>query len=150
MSKPDLTRRRLMVSAALPSPPASALGLGGSFMWRTLVRDLEQANKQPAAAMSRLSEVERRYFALAAWHREGLEPDWCLAAQQAEAVAADVVERLTLQIADTRTISREGLALKVRLLAAAYREDPGRMGCDTPNSGDLVACLIRALIVDLN
>lgn len=150
MSKPDLTRRRLMVSAALPSPPGSALGSGGSFMWRTLVHDLEQANKQLAVAMSRLNEAERRYFALAARRREGPEPDWYRAAQQIEAAAANVVERLTLQIAGTRTVSREGLALKVRLLAAAYGEDPDRVERGTHDPDDLVACLIRALIVDLN
>jgi hypothetical protein len=137
-----------MVSAALPSP--SALGSGNSFEWRTLVRDLEQANKQWATAMSHLSEAECRYFALPTRRRGGPAPDWYRAAQQAEAAAGDVVERLTLQIAGTRAVSREGLVLKVRLLAAAYGEDPDRVGRGASDPDDLVACLIRALIIDLS
>lgn len=48
---------------------------------------------------------------------------------------------------DARAHGREGLAVKVRLLAAAYGED---LNNDVRDDEDLVSCLIRSLIADLN
>jgi hypothetical protein len=111
------------------------------------VRDLELANKRLAVAIASLSKAERRYFDLPDWRRSGPEPDWYAAAQQAEADAAAIVDKLHLQIARTRAHGREGLAVKVRLLAAAYGED---LNNDVRDDEDLVSCLVRSLIADLS
>ena len=97
--------------------------------------------------MANLNEAEQRYFALPKKQRRGPEPDWYQAAQQAEAEAANVVEKLHLRIARTPARTREGLAIKMRLLAAAYGED---LDSDTGDARDLASCLIRSLVTDLS
>lgn len=93
--------------------------------------------------MANLNEAEQRYFALPSKQRRGPEPAWYAVAQRAEADAAAMVEKRHLQIARTWTRSREGLALKVRLLAAACGEN---LDNDIRDDEDLVSCLVRSLI----
>lgn len=148
MGRQGLTRRGLMASlAAAPSNPL--WHSTDARTWKELVRDLEVAHERRAITMRRLFEAERRYFTLPSRQRIGPEPDWFLAAQQAEAEATAVVETITLQIARTPSSDQEGLALKVRLLATAFGEVPDRMVGNPPDPDDLVACLLRSLILDL-
>lgn len=146
MGKQGFTRRRLTAAIAAALPSRAAIGSAGDPAWAALVHDLRIANERWAAAMASLNEAERRYFALPARQRRGPQPAWYVAAQQAEAGAATLVEKLHLQIARTRAPGREGLALKVRLLAAAYGED---LDTDAGDAADLVSCLIRSLAADL-
>jgi hypothetical protein len=147
MGRQGLTRRGLaagLVAAVVPSSAGSAEGAA----WAGLVRDLQRAQEHRAAVMAALNEAERRYFALPKRQRRRGGPDWFSAAQEAEAKAAAAVDALCLRIAQTRAASREGLAVKIRLLAAAYGDDPDAES-DDDRSDDLVSHLIRSLLVDL-
>jgi hypothetical protein len=68
-----------------------------------------------------------------------------VAAQQAETEAAGEVEKPHRQIARTRAPDREGLALKVRMLAAAYGDV---LDDDVGDTEDLVCCFIRSVLAD--
>lgn len=147
MGTRGLTRRRLTAAFAAALPSKSAIGAIDDHVWAALVHDLQSANKSWRTAMANLNEAERRYFALPRKKRRGPEPDWYMAAQQAEKEAAGLVENLNFRIARTRAPGREGLALKVRLLAAAYGED---FKADAGDAEDLVSALIRSLLADLD
>ena len=147
MGKQGLTRRGLTAAIAAALPLKSAIGSADHSVWAGLVRDLRIANGQWAAAMASLNKAERRYFALPARRRRAPQPVWYVAAQQAEAEAADQVERVHRQIARTRALGREGLALKMRLLAAAYGDT---LDNNVGDAEDLVSCLIRSLVADLS
>ncbi|MBS0222557.1 MAG: hypothetical protein JSR91_17645 [Proteobacteria bacterium] len=114
-----------------------------------LVRDLRIAEARRAVAMRRLFAAERRYFARPSERRTGSEPSWYIAARQAEIETAAVFERLGWRIARARATTRGALAAKVRLMAAAHGVDLGRSGVADREDGDLVAHLIRSLLLDL-
>lgn len=136
------TRRSLLASLVAP-PSRPAARSVESQAWRVLVRQLEAAD---ALAMHALAQVERRHFTSSHEQRGEADPDWYVAAQRAEAEAAAVFDHLVHQIARARAVSRQALAIKVRLLAAAYGEDLSRRPLDAE---DLVSCLIRSLNADL-
>lgn len=98
--------------------------------------------------MANLAQAERRYFALPRRHLRKADPDWYIAAQQAEAIAGALVEKIYRRIAQTRADSSASLLIKLRLLAVIYGDNP-----DATESGeedeDLVSSLIRSLIADL-
>lgn len=151
MARHDLTRRRFtagVVAVVPPSAPASA-STEDTVTWVGLVRDLRAAGEDLKLAMAELGKAERRYFALPRSKRRS-PPDWYQSAQRAETLAGDVVEEVSHRIARTRARGREGLAIKVRLLAEAYGQVLETGALEEFGSDDLAACLIRSLITDLS
>jgi hypothetical protein len=148
MAKKTRTRRSLK---AVSATPVAMVSLDGeeSRTWEKLVRDLRTAEARRAAAMRQLFAAERRYFAPQPKKKAGSEPDWYLAARQAEIETAAVLERLSRRIVRTRATTRDALAVKVRLVADAYGVNLGRDGAADREDGDLGACLIRSLLLDL-
>lgn len=148
MAKLAPTRRGL-VAALIAAGVPKELGAAEIAAWVSLVRQLRKAEGDWAAALATLNQADIRYLALSKRQRRGEGPDWYVAAQQAEARVSHVVEGLFLQIARARAPDRAGLAIKVGLLAAAYGIDPDGGGNAGRESDDLVAQLIRSLLVDV-
>lgn len=130
--------------------PATSVDAAANTSWSTLIHDLEVAQRNLAVVTSHLSKVEQRYYALPKRQRRGADPVWYLGAQEAETAAAADVEVCSHRIARARAQGREGLAIKIRLLATAYGEDPRRLESDLTQEDDLVAALIHSLIRDLS
>jgi hypothetical protein len=133
----------------VPSSAAAGTSTEDTVTWARLVRDLRAAKVRLEFAMAELGKAERRYFALPRSKRRP-PPDWYQSAQHAETLAGDGVEEVSHRIARTRARGREGLAIKVQLLAEAYGQMPENSDLEVPDPDDLVACLIRSLITDLS
>jgi len=75
-------------------------------------------------------------------------PTWFVAYEEAEASAGVGMEALYEQIAEIRAHSKAGLAVKLRILAALYREDP------TPVRDvyeiDVASRLLRSIVEDVS
>jgi hypothetical protein len=148
MGNSGLTRRKLVAALSGVVVPSAQITCR-SIVWTALTRDLQMAEQQLRAAMSGLAQAEGRYFALPRQQRRKSEPDWYVAAQHAEGSASAIVEAVYRRIAQTRADSPEALRMKLRLLAAAYGDDPDA-SANSDGDDDLVACLIHSLISDLS
>jgi hypothetical protein len=88
-----------------------------------LAEELDAADHTLQAARTELARAERRLQRLRPLPGEEL-PDWFTAREEAEAAAQAVVESLCEEIAGKRVSSRAGLAIKLRVLAAIFQDDP--------------------------
>ena len=118
-----------------------------STNWESLIDQLGRAERALHAAMARLALAEQRYFGLADRQLEK-EPDWYIGAQDEEAVAANALEVIYEQIADTRANGSQGLTIKLRLLAMTHGINPDRTASEAAET-DLAARLIYSLLKDI-
>jgi hypothetical protein len=112
-----------------------------------LAEELSGADHALQAAASKLACAERKLERTALLTGRDL-PAWFLACEEAEAAARAVFESLYEQIADTRAHTKAGLAIKLRLLAAFYADDPTAASgdCDV----DVGWRLLRSVIDDVS
>jgi hypothetical protein len=88
-----------------------------------LAEELDAADHMLQAARTELARAERKLQRLRLLPEEEL-PDWFTAREEAEAAAHAIVESLCEEIAGKRASSRAGLAIKLRVLAAIFQDDP--------------------------
>jgi len=151
MDKSGLTRRGLTAGlAAAVAPSGSASGTSSDGTWATLVQELWAAEQAQKVAIAGLAEAEKGFITLPVRRRKGKQPNSYLAAQHAEMAAGEAIEAVHRRIAKTPAVTKQRLAIKMRLLATAYGIDPDTRVIRPGEDDDLVACLIRSLIADLS
>lgn len=151
MDKSGLTRRGPTAGlAATVVPSGSAGGASNDGTWAMLVQELWAAERVQRDAIANLAEAEKRFFALPLRRRKGKQPNSYLAAQRAEMAAGEAIEAVHRRIAKTPAVTKQRLAIKVRLLATAYGIDPDTRVIRPGEDDDLVSRLIRSLIADLS
>ena len=150
MGKGGLTRRGLTAGLAAAVVPAGATSSeSGDAVWPMLVEELQAAEGVHRAAMASLADAERCLYALPARRRRRSPSNLCLA-QRAEAVAVEAVEAVHRRVVMTAAVTKEGLLVKMRLMASAYGIGLDAAIMRPGEHGDLMSCLIRSLIVDLS
>lgn len=151
MDKSGLTRRGLTAGlGAAVVPSRSAGGASSAGTWAMLVQELWAAEQVQRVAIDGLAEAEKRLFALPVGRRKGEQPNSYLAAQRAEIAAGEAIEAVHRRIAKTPAVTKQRLAIKVRLLATAHGIDPDTRVTRPGEDDDLASCLIRSLIADLS
>lgn len=88
-----------------------------------LAEELCAADHMLQAARSELASAERRLQRLTLF-QGGELPGWFVAREEAEAAARALVDSLCEEIAAAPVRSRAGLAIKLRVLAALFQDDP--------------------------
>jgi hypothetical protein len=100
------------------------------------------------AAMTELARAERKLAKLDGMSAKYDLPPWFVAREEAEAAAGALVESLYEQIAETRAHSKAGLAIKLRLVATLYGDDPTTAQDDY--DVDAASRLLRSIILDVS
>lgn len=95
-------------------------------------------------AMDELAQAERRLSDSSRSPQSARQPAWFVAIVRKEQAAGDALEQVYQQIAQTRAQTKEGLGIKLRLLAALY----GGISDETADETDMVSVLINSLIED--
>jgi hypothetical protein len=158
-----MTGRRLTRRGLFPGTVVSAMGTNirtGSVVVVTdsaifdLSASLVAAERRLATAMARLARAERRLAAVrndccvdAAVILGRDTPDWYRMAEADHEVAGGAVEAIYRRMATTPTRTREGLAIKLRVLATLYGEDLA--GPVDGDEADAFAHMLRSIIADV-
>jgi hypothetical protein len=110
-----------------------------------LAEELDAADHTLQATRMELTRAERRLQRLRLLPGAEL-PAWFTEREEAEAAAQALVESLCEEIAGKRVSSRAGLAIKLRVLAAIFQDDPTPVS-DELGSDDTHA-LLQAIVKD--
>lgn len=108
-----------------------------------LAEELYAADHTLQAARTELASAERKLQRLTLFPGEEL-PDWFVAREEAEAAARILVETLCEEIATAPVRSRAGLAIKLRVLAAFFQDDPTPIS--DPVASDGAQALLQSIL----
>jgi hypothetical protein len=144
----SLSRRRCLsggIGGLAVSPYVVAHAVEDAELF-DLAEELSGADHVLQAAATKLARAERKLERTTLVSGHDL-PTWFLADEEDEAAARAVIDSLYEQIADTRAHTKAGLAIKLRLLAALYGDDPtaARDDCEV----DVGSRLLRSMIEDV-
>lgn len=110
-----------------------------------LAEKMRAGERALQAAMDELAAAERRLSESRRPKGSGRPPAWYGAAVRRERTAGAALEEIYKALARSRTRTRSGLAIKLRVLAMLYGEvlDQG------PNQSDMVSVMIHSLLSDV-
>jgi hypothetical protein len=108
-----------------------------------LAEELHAADHTLQAARTELARAERKLQRLTLFPGEEL-PGWFVAREDAEAAARILVDTLCEEIATAPVRSRAGLAIKLRVLAALFQDDPSLIS--DPVASDGAQALLKSIL----
>lgn len=138
--------RRLSVPGLVKfgeADPGAWAGSKDATLFQLAAR-MQVAEQALQDAMDELGQAERRLSDLVTDRPPARQPAWFVAIARKEQAAGDALEQVYQQIARTRAHTKEGLGIKLRLLAALY----GGISDETADEADMVSLLINSLIED--